>query len=188
MGFSLQDRGAPRVDEQTCAGCGQCVRTCPDEVLSLENGKPRAGRGTFLGCIACGHCMAVCPTQSIGVSGRGMRPDDRMELPAAQRRATAAQLEALAVARRSVRRFKPQEVPRALLDEIVRVASTAPMGIPPHEVGVVVFDTRSKVQAFAEQCCTSFARMARLFNPVVLAMMRPLVGKFQWSSCALRTM
>ena len=36
-------------------------------------------------------------------------------------------------AHRSVRKFKEQEVPRDILDRIVRMASTAPMGIPPHE-------------------------------------------------------
>ncbi len=180
MGYGLQERGLPTVDESKCSACGQCVATCPDEVLSRENGKIKVGRGLFLGCIACGHCMAVCPKGAISVSGRGMRPDDCMELPLPERRATADQLEALAVARRSVRKFQAREVSREILERIVRVATAAPMGIPPHEVGVSVFTNRASVQAFTADACRSFEKMGRFFNPFVLGLMRPFIGKYQY--------
>ncbi|MGA2065225.1 MAG: nitroreductase family protein [Thermoguttaceae bacterium] len=182
MGFSLQEHGLPTIDAAACTGCGQCVRTCPDEVLVRENGKVTVGHGLLVGCIACGHCMAVCPSGAIRVSGRGMRPDDRIELPPADRRATADQLEALAASRRSMRRFQPRDVPREALERIVRVAATAPMGIPPHEVGIVVFPDRAKVQALAAEACETFERMGRFFRPIVLAMMRPFVGKHQYEA------
>jgi ferredoxin len=192
MGFGLQERGAPAVNEATCNGCGKCVRICPDEVLRLEDGKARPGHGVFMGCIACGHCMAVCPTGSIAVRGRGMQPNDRIALPA-EAPATAASLESLITARRSVRRFAPREVSRETLEQIVRMASTAPMGIPPHEVGVVVLPDRQKVQAFAADACESFAKMGRFLSPLMLALMRPFIGRAQYEVfrdfiCPLLTM
>jgi ferredoxin len=182
MGFDFRELGSPAIDENTCTGCGQCVNICPDEVLSLNNGKARAGAGMFLHCIACGHCMALCPTGSIGVFGRGMRPDDRIDLPPEEQRATADQFEALVTARRSIRRFSPQEVTRELLEHVLRVASTAPMGIPPHEVGAVVFCNRCQVQAFSRDACASFTRMGRFLNPLILAIMRPFIGKYQYEA------
>lgn len=182
MGYSLHDRGEPQIDADACTACGRCVRTCPDEVLVQESGKVVVGPGLFLGCVACGHCMAVCPSGAIRVSGRGMTPEDRIELPPLHHRATADQFESLATARRSVRRFLPRDVPREILEQIVRVATTAPMGIPPHEVGAVVFPNRSTVQAFAGEACASFERMGRFFHPIVLAMMRPFVGKHQYEA------
>jgi nitroreductase/NAD-dependent dihydropyrimidine dehydrogenase PreA subunit len=180
MGYSLHEHGVPVVDDSTCTGCGQCVAICPDQVLALDGGRPRPGKGLLLGCIACGHCMAVCPTQSITVSGRGARSDDRLELPPPDRRATAEQFAALAAARRSIRRFTPQAVPREVLDQIVETAATAPMGLPPSEVGVVVFPTAEFVQVFAEEACKSFSAAAAFLNPLVLALMRPFVGKVQY--------
>jgi nitroreductase/NAD-dependent dihydropyrimidine dehydrogenase PreA subunit len=182
MGYSLQEHGAPVVDAAVCTGCGQCVRTCPDEVLVLEEGKVTVGPGLLLGCIACGHCMAVCPSGAIRVSGRGIAPEDRIELPAAEGRATAEQFEALATTRRSVRRFQPREVSREILERIVSVATTAPMGIPPHEVGVVVLADRGRVQAFSAAACASFEKMGRFMRPWVLAMMRPFIGKYQYAA------
>ena len=183
MGFAFHEHGVPTVDEAVCSGCGLCVGTCPDEVLEQgPGGKPHAGHGVFLGCIACGHCVAVCPTGAIRVSGHGMTPDDRLELPPRDARATADATESLLTARRSIRRFRPDEVPRDALERIVRMASTAPMGIPPHEVGVVVFPTREKVRAFSREACDEFARMHRFLNPVVLGLMRPFIGKYQYAA------
>ena len=180
MGYSLRERGVPVINDETCLGCGQCVAICPDQVLRMDGGRPRAGEGMFLGCIACGHCTAVCPTQSISVSGRGARSEDRMELPPSEHRATAEQFAALAVARRSIRRFEKKEVPRNVLDSILETASTAPMGLPPSEIGAVVFPTAATVQAFAEESCKSFEAAAAFLNPVVLALMRPFIGKYQY--------
>ncbi len=137
MGFDLREKGVPTVvDKSSCTGCGQCVKVCPDGVLTLQDGKSKAGEGMFVGCIACGHCVAACPTGSITVAGRGMTPDDVFELPPAFQRATADQLDALLTTRRSIRRFEKREIDRSLIDRILAMISTAPMGIPPSDVGV----------------------------------------------------
>ena len=89
MGFDFHEAGRPAVNAATCTGCGQCATICPDEVLSLEDGKARPGKGIFLGCIACGQCVAACPTESITVTGRGMTADDRIPLPPPESRPAA---------------------------------------------------------------------------------------------------
>jgi len=177
MGMTFDEHGRPTVDAALCTRCGACVRICPDEVLRMDGDLPAAGPGLMFGCVACGHCVCVCPTGAIRVEGRGMRPDDAVSLPPAEARATAGQLEALLLARRSVRRFTDAEVERADVERILAMVSSAPMGIPPHEVGVVVFHGRDKVRPFAAEACQSFGRAARFFNPVVLTVMRPFLGK-----------
>jgi formate hydrogenlyase subunit 6/NADH:ubiquinone oxidoreductase subunit I len=177
VGFDLKEKGLPVVNVETCTGCGLCAAACPDGMFQLVDGKPSVGNGFFTGCIACGHCVATCPTHSITVSGRGMTVDDAMELPAAVHRATADQLEALLQSRRSIRRFKEQEIDRTTLDRVLEMTTTAPMGIPPSDVGVVVFHGRKQVQVFAKDACAAFQRMAWFFHPITLALMRPLLGK-----------
>jgi ferredoxin len=177
MGFDLREKACPVIDSITCTRCGACVKACPDRVLTLQDGRPASGPGEFLGCIACGHCICVCPTGSITVSGRGMRPNDVFELPPAFQRATADQLDALLAARRSVRRFEKREIDRGLIDRILEMTSTAPMGIPPTEVGVVVFHGADRVQALAADACDAFRRMAWFFSPIMLTVMRPFIGK-----------
>ncbi|MBN2024785.1 MAG: nitroreductase family protein [Pirellulales bacterium] len=177
MGMTFDERGRPSADAALCTGCGACARICPDGVLAIEDGLPRAGTGGFMGCIACGHCACVCPTGAMRVEGRGMRADDVVGIPPADARATADALEALLLARRSVRQFTDREVDRATVDRILAMVSTAPMGIPPHEVSVLVFHGRDKVRAFAADAAVSFERAAKFFNPVTLTLMRPFLGK-----------
>jgi ferredoxin len=171
MTFTFKDRGRAVVDEKICTGCGQCVENCPDDVLSLDGGKAKPGSGIFIGCIACGQCVAICPTGAIAVEGRGMRLDDRRALPA-ESRATAEGIESLFYARRSVRKFTETEVEREKIDRILRMTASAPMGIPPSDVGVVVFHGREKVARFSAEMCQSFKQMAKKLNPFILGLMR----------------
>jgi ferredoxin len=171
MAFTFKDRGRAVVDEKICTGCGQCVENCPDDVLSLDGGKAKPGSGIFIGCIACGQCVAICPTGAIAVEGRGMRLDDRRALPA-ESRATAEGIESLFYARRSVRKFTETEVEREKIDRILRMTASAPMGIPPSDVGVVVFHGREKVARFSAEMCQSFKQMAKKLNPFILGLMR----------------
>lgn len=45
-----------------CKGCGTCVKTCPNNALSLENGKAVGDQKL---CILCGYCNPVCPEFAI---------------------------------------------------------------------------------------------------------------------------
>jgi len=45
-----------------CKGCGTCVKVCPNNALSLENGKAVVDPKL---CILCGYCNPVCPEFAI---------------------------------------------------------------------------------------------------------------------------
>ena len=47
-----------------CKGCGTCVKTCPNNALSLENGKAVVDHKL---CILCGYCNPVCPEFAIRI-------------------------------------------------------------------------------------------------------------------------
>ncbi len=66
---------------------------------------------------------------------------------------------------------------REVVDRVLAMTSTAPMGIPPTEVGIVVFHGRAKVRQFAADAMTAFRAMRWVFGPVMLTLMRPLMGR-----------
>lgn len=181
MTFDFTRPAVPRVEPESCTNCGQCAEICPSQTLTVVDGKLRVEAGIFTGCIGCTHCMMVCPTGSVTVEGRRLAPEDIGELPPVEARATADQLEALLSARRSVRRFSEEEVDRRVAERIVEMVRTAPMGIPPSEVGIVVFHGRDKVRQFAEDAVEGFRKVARFLNPLVLALMRPFIGRAQYA-------
>jgi ferredoxin len=177
MGFDLKETAVPAIDRETCTGCGQCAEVCSSRTLAMEEGMPSVATRMFAGCIGCGLCAAVCPTGSIAVRGRRFELGQLVDLPAAHHRATAEQLDALLLARRSIRQFQEREVDRKLVDGILAMTSTAPMGIPPSEVGIVVFHGREKVRQFAADAIAAFRAMRWVFGPVMLTLMRPLMSK-----------
>jgi len=136
------------IDVDLCTVCGQCVEVCPGGPLFLEEDHIGINQSYLLGCIACGQCMAVCPTGAVTVHGRDLTPEDCDTIPAVGERAGYPQLMNRMLARRSVRSFTSRPVEREVLDQILAAAATAPMGLPPSEVGVLIMPTHDQVQAF----------------------------------------
>ena len=173
------ESGKVTIDRDACAQCGSCVKICAADVLVLDNGNIRVCDGDF-GCIACGHCMMVCPEGAITVTGRGISPDDLLPLPGPEKRAGADELAALMQSRRSVRRFKDTEVAPELLERIVEMASTGPMGIPPWDVGCVTIRGREEVQRLAAEVVKGYEGFLKVFKPWLLAVMRPFAGRAKY--------
>jgi len=172
--------GMPVIDRDSCIRCGDCATACPTGVLTMDaaTNEVRIDPTASFGCIACAHCMMACNTDAIRVNGRGLLPTHLATLPPREARATAEQLEALMLARRSVRKFQDKPVPAELLDRIVAAAATAPLGIPPAEVGVVVLPSRERVAALAHDAANGYAGMLRFLDrPWLLALLRPFIGR-----------
>jgi nitroreductase/NAD-dependent dihydropyrimidine dehydrogenase PreA subunit len=179
-----RESGNVRIDPGTCTQCGACAKICPSEVLTMNDGKVRVHSDTPLGCIACGHCMMVCPNGAVTVTGRGISPEDLSPLPEPDSKAGADELAALMHARRSVRRFTDQEVDAKLLERIVELAATAPMGIPPWDVGCVAVRGREEVQRITAEVIKGYEGFLRMFKPWVFAVMRPFVGRAKYDMFA----
>lgn len=71
-GFNKFARSArPFYAENTCNGCGLCVKNCPASIIRMEEGKPVWGEK----CFQCMRCINECPRQAIqyGKSTKGRR-------------------------------------------------------------------------------------------------------------------
>jgi ferredoxin len=177
IGSFGDEAGIPVIHRATCTVCGECATICPVEVLSLSGGEIRIDPSRGFGCIACGQCMMVCPSDSIAVTGRKLDPGDVIDLPAPKLRATFDQVEALMFSRRSIRRFRREAVPREAIDRVIASAATAPMGIPPWEVGITVFHGRDKVRELAWDTADAYERLLKFFESPVGALFRGTMKK-----------
>jgi nitroreductase/NAD-dependent dihydropyrimidine dehydrogenase PreA subunit len=172
----------PHINQETCRACGLCVRVCTGDVVRPGDGGVSLHPDSAIGCVGCAQCMLVCPTGSVTVTGRDVSPADLLPLPPPGTSATPEQLEALLLSRRSVRSFTSQEVSPETIDRVLNLASTAPMGLPPSDVGVVVFRGRERVQALAEDVTRTMERWLRYVRPWMLPLARPFIGKTLYES------
>jgi ferredoxin len=166
-----------KINEEKCTGCGLCVFVCKDFGLKLKNKKAKASETPCFGCIGCGHCMAICPAGAIEIHGRELSPEDLFDLPDAAEAAVYGQLLALLQRRRSIREFKDLPVEGVLVEKILAAAKTAPMGLPPSDVNVLIFNNQEKVRAFARDFCDYLESIKWFVSDWFLTLMRPFWGK-----------
>lgn len=163
------------IDRERCDACGLCVAVCKGAPLTMVAGAVQVDQSLLFGCIACGACMAVCPQDCIQVEGRDLSRADLFPLLPEDSLAGYEALLALMQKRRSIRNFKDQPVPREILEKILAAVSTAPMGIPPSDVEVLVLEDKDAVQRFSADVMAFFHKIKWLFSDAVLTLLRPFM-------------
>jgi ferredoxin/nitroreductase len=164
------------IDHEKCTACGLCVEVCKGAPLSLDGKRVRVDQSYLFGCVGCGHCVLVCPRNAIAVTGRDLSPSDIIQKPAASSTASFNRLVSLMQSRRSIRNFKDKKVPRTLIAKIIDAVGSAPMGIPPSDVEILVFDTKEKVREFSFDIIDLMRQSRWLFSAPLLAVTRPFIG------------
>jgi len=151
------------IDQESCIGCGLCVKVCPAETISMHNGKAKV-TGTY--SMACGHCQAVCPVDAIRV--------EDLENPFTLTSATmdpnwlvhgesdVGQLVRLMLSRRSCRNYKDKEINPAILEDLVKIGTTAPSGTNSQLWTFTVLSNRGEVVTLGEQIARFFQRLNKI--------------------------
>jgi ferredoxin len=57
----------PHIDAARCTGCGRCVATCPEKIITLEVAGYRkcAVIEHAEKCTLCGQCAMNCPVEAV---------------------------------------------------------------------------------------------------------------------------
>lgn len=151
------------VDKEKCIHCGQCVRDCMQQCLSLTSeGIPALDyQHGFGGCGACQHCMAVCPTGALSWGGidpaqlesvRFADPDDMI---------------GMIKGRRSVRQFKDQDIPEDILQKIGDMLAYPPRGGNSDSLRFSLIGSRAKMQEIREETYKIFRGGSPFANMLV---------------------
>jgi Fe-S-cluster-containing hydrogenase component 2 len=170
-----REPGKVEINESSCLQCGKCAGVCTIDVLTFTDGRVRVRDDNPFGCVTCGHCMLVCPNGSITVTGRDLSPEDLVPLPPPEKRATADELAALMLSRRSIRRFTDGEVDESEIKRIVEMSESAPMGIPPWDVGCLTVLGREKVRELAAEIIKGYEGFLKI--SWVFSLLRPFAGR-----------
>ena len=56
------------IDEQKCTGCGDCIKTCPPEILYINGNKSHVKEYLVPECLGCQSCVVVCPEAAITIT------------------------------------------------------------------------------------------------------------------------
>lgn len=152
-----------QVDKLKCTACNICVEACPQDVYELAE---YAVVSYPERCISCGHCVALCPEDAIE---HGAYPEGTMRALGARRVPTAAALETLLRARRSVRVFKDKPVPGEVVEELVRRAlSSYPSAHNLRPVRVLALSEPKRIRRVRDATVERYRTVVRrLENPIL---------------------
>jgi len=59
-GLSKKFASNLRISE-TCTGCGICAKSCPNDNIQMQQGRPVFGKN----CLVCMNCLYICPNRSL---------------------------------------------------------------------------------------------------------------------------
>lgn len=167
-----------QLDSERCLGCGQCQRVCPHGCLTLEDGRVQLVHDH---CLQCGHCLAACPVAAIAIESLGASPHfssftelDGVTVPC---RDDLPQLVRLMRSRRSVRHYHERAVELALLEDLIKIGTTAPSGTNSQGWTFTILERRADVVALGDGVAGFFKKLnCKAANPFLRGLARVFAG------------
>ena len=167
------------IDAEKCNGCELCIKVCPSETISMQKGKAIVSGDRSL---QCGHCVAVCPVdavrveaidaQSLSFNSFDLEND---WLPHGE--SDTAHLVQLMASRRSCRNYSDQTVDRSVLEDLVKIGTTAPSGTNSQSWTFTVFPDRASVAEFGQSIASFFKKLNRMAEKRWMRKGLKLIGK-----------
>ena len=143
------------IDSTKCTKCGQCVRDCPAQIIERAGDNVPVIRSENEGdCLRCQHCLAVCPEAALSIFGRA--PKDSLGL-AAKSFPSLDKMLALVRGRRSVRRYRDENVDQTLIQKLLTAVTNAPTGVNRMAVTFSVIDDKDAMHRLRVRCLDSLA-------------------------------
>lgn len=147
------------VNDQRCVRCGLCVADCPARIIEQE-GKTTPSispdKETF--CLQCQHCLAVCPKAAISILGRN--PDNSIPL-ATDSFPTFDQMTRFVRGRRSIRKYKDENVEPALIRRLLATLANVPTGVNKRELTFTVIDDKAVMRQVRDKILEALAAAAK---------------------------
>jgi nitroreductase/NAD-dependent dihydropyrimidine dehydrogenase PreA subunit len=167
-----------QIDPELCNGCELCITVCPSETMSIVDEKAQI---TGEESLSCGHCIAICPVDAIGMKDSGFGKIDFNTFSYKNKWMKyggfeTSELVRFMLSRRSCRNFKDKNVGREMLEDLIKIGTTAPSGSNCQEWTFTILPTKKDVAGFGEKIGNFFKKLNKMSENVLLRKGLTLLG------------
>jgi nitroreductase/NAD-dependent dihydropyrimidine dehydrogenase PreA subunit len=167
-----------QIDPGLCDGCGQCVTVCPSETISISE---KTAQITGDESLSCGHCIAICPLDAISLKNSEFGKIDFNTFTYENKWIKHGEFETsklirLMLSRRSCRNFKDENVDKDMLEDLVKIGTTAPSGSNCQDWTFTIIPTKKNVTNFGEKIGDFYKKLNKLSEKTVLRKGMTLFG------------
>lgn len=122
------------INQDTCIGCGMCVKTCVSNNIELIDKKAHTKLDD---CLMCAQCLAICPVKAIDLTGF---EDEPIEKTAAFKPLDPKDILNTIRFRRTIRQFKDQAVPDNVVHDILEAGRLNHTAKNMQDVSFIILD------------------------------------------------
>ncbi len=166
------------INKEKCTGCGVCAEICPYRAIILSY-----GRAEYIieDCFLCGQCQAVCPVSAIELlnipTKLGVTTFVEREEAIPPGTANVSELVTLMRSRRSCRKYQKKAVERAILDDLVKIGTTAPSGTNSQSWNFIIVPERADLLVLGGKVADYYRNLNRFAeNPLLRFIVRVIGG------------
>ncbi len=146
------------IDKEKCIGCGKCVADCVSEKLKIIDGKAEF---MYESCIQCGHCYAICPVNAVTMANykdyEGEKAFDVTKID-------SDDLLSAMKSRRTIRKFKDDEIPIEDIEKIIEAGRYCPTGTNAQDFHFTVL--RNFLPGIENECVKFFRGAMKVASPI----------------------
>jgi nitroreductase/NAD-dependent dihydropyrimidine dehydrogenase PreA subunit len=143
------------VSEKLCNRCRECVWDCTMGIIEQDgDALPQIRPENERSCLRCQHCLAVCPTGALSIHGRDPAGSDALDpvgIPSLE------SMLRLVRGRRSVRRYRSENVDPGLIQRLLKALANVPTGSNRQELTFTVLADGEVMRRLQEQARSSLA-------------------------------
>lgn len=142
-----------KIKEDKCIECSLCAQDCPVGIIEL-NPKPVIRKEKEKNCLKCQHCLAICPTAALSILGK--KPEDSISVTSEIPKPDS--LSRLIKTRRSIRKYKKENIDKKLIQELIETAAHAPTGHNDNAVLLSLIDNKEDLDLFRSKVYDSLKK------------------------------
>ncbi len=144
-----------KVDSTKCIGCKLCVIDCSVNVLNFDNNLPFVNEEKRELCMKCQHCLAICPKGAISIFGKV--PSE--SIPLKDNFPVPEEMETLIKGRRSIRKYKQENIDPQELSKLLTTSLHAPTGRNVMDVKFTVIDDLKTMENFRQNAMEELGKL-----------------------------